>query len=131
MEKSGWHGTTRKARPMWSHPFSTGTYLYLVSNGGVISCLAPDSGEVIYDDGRLPPGARFWSSPVGFEGRVLVSDDGGNSHVIAAGPEFKVLTSNKIDEPIWASPALSRGQIFIRGDKSLYAFQAVESGADQ
>ena len=80
-------------------------------------------GEVIYDDGRLRPGARFWSSPVGFEGRILVSDDGGASHVIRAGPAFEVLATNKIDEPIWASPALSNGQILIRGDKSLYAFQ--------
>ena len=50
----------------------------------------------------------------------MASEDG-QVFVIKAGPVHEVLAVNQIDEPIWASPAIAGGKLFIRGDKSLYA----------
>ena len=42
------------------------------------------------------------------------------TYVIKAGATHEVLRTNSIGEPIYASPAISQGQIFIRGLKNLY-----------
>jgi hypothetical protein len=40
--------------------------------------------------------------------------------VVAAGPEGKVVGQNHLDEPVWASIAVSDGNIFIRGENHLF-----------
>ena len=55
------------------------------------------------------------------DGRIYVTDEGGVTSVIKAGPEFEVLAENDLDEYTLSSPAVSEGQIFIRTDAALYA----------
>jgi hypothetical protein len=50
----------------------------------------------------------------------LVADNG-ETTVLEAGPEFKVLAKNPLGEKVQASPALSQGILFIRTDKHLFA----------
>lgn len=57
----------------------------------------------------------------------MASEDG-QVFVIKAGPVREVLAVNQIDEPIWASPAIAGGKLFIRGDKSLYGIGASSTG---
>ena len=40
-------------------------------------------------------------------------------NVVKPGPEFVRVARNEIGEKCFASPALSQGQVFIRGDKHL------------
>jgi hypothetical protein len=40
--------------------------------------------------------------------------------VVKAGPTFEVLARNDLEETIVATPAVSDGEIFLRGDKHLY-----------
>ena len=55
------------------------------------------------------------------EGRIYFVSDNGETTVINAGPEFTVLAKNPLDEMVQASPAISRGQLFIRTERHLYA----------
>ena len=41
--------------------------------------------------------------------------------VVRAGPEFEVLATNCLGEPIWATPAISRGRVYIRTLQHLWA----------
>jgi hypothetical protein len=41
--------------------------------------------------------------------------------VVKAGPKFELLSSNPVGEVMMASPAISDGMIFIRGQKHLFA----------
>jgi outer membrane protein assembly factor BamB len=102
-------------------PVLYGDYLYLVSDAGIMTCLKADTGEVVYEGGRVPVPAQIRASLVAFEDKLLVTSDDGTSFVIKAGPKFEVLATNTVEEPVWASPALSRGTIYIRGDKHLFA----------
>jgi len=112
-------------------PVVHGDYLYLVSDAGIFTCLNAATGEVVYEGGRVPLPARIRASLVAFEDKLLVTSDEGASFVIRAGPKFEVLATNSLEESVWASPALSRGTIFIRGAKHLFAIQApANSGAD-
>ena len=50
-----------------------------------------------------------------------MSEDG-DTYVIQAGPEFKVLGKNSLNEMTLATPAVARGSLFIRTASKLYRF---------
>ena len=58
-----------------------------------------------------------------FNGKILVTSEDGETFVVRAGPKHEVLATNSVDEPVWASPALANGMVFIRGDKHLFAIK--------
>ncbi len=95
-------------------------HFYLISDRGVITCLKARSGEVAYED-RMPEAGAIKSSLLAGDGKIYVSNQEGKTFVIKAGPEFEVLAINSINEPIWASPAVSQGTIYLRGAEHLYA----------
>ena len=50
-----------------------------------------------------------------------VVDHGTDQSVVAAGPQFRKLAENQLQGYTLSSPAISRGQIFMRTDQFLYA----------
>jgi outer membrane protein assembly factor BamB len=102
-------------------PVLYGDYLYLVSDKGILTCLDARTGEVKYDNGRVPVPATFLASLVAADGKVLEFSEDGDTFVVAAGPEHAVLRTNSLGEPIYATPAVAAGRLFIRGEKHLYA----------
>jgi outer membrane protein assembly factor BamB len=97
-----------------------GEYLYLVADNGSLSCLDVKTGEVKYEAKRMPKPVKYTASPVAFDGKILLSSNEGDTFVIKAGPEFEVLETNSIEEPIHASMALDGDSIYLRTDKALY-----------
>ena len=95
--------------------------LYLVSDGGILTALDGTTGEVIYEGGRMPLPSRFFSSPVVAGERIYLTSEDGDTHVIRPGPQFEVLATNSLDEPVMASPAVVDGTIYLRGAEHLYA----------
>jgi hypothetical protein len=49
----------------------------------------------------------------------LTSEDG-DTFILRAGPKHEVIRTNTVGEPVYASPAIADGSIFIRGEKNLY-----------
>jgi outer membrane protein assembly factor BamB len=105
-------------------PILYGEYLYLMTDRGILTCLEAKTGAVKYEGGRVPLPATFTASPVAFDGKILLTSEDGDTFVIKAGPAHEVLTTNSVDEPVFASPAISDGMIFIRGEKNLYCISA-------
>jgi hypothetical protein len=54
---------------------------------------------------------------------VFCLDEGGQTFVVQAGPEFKVIARNKLDEMFWSSPAVSGGALLLRGVDHLYCIE--------
>jgi outer membrane protein assembly factor BamB len=101
-------------------PILYGEYLYLTSDRGVLTCLDPKTGEVKYEGGRVPVPASFTASPVAFDGKILLTSEDGDTFVVKAGPQHAILATNSVGEPVYASPAIADGNIFIRGERNLY-----------
>jgi len=101
-------------------PIFYSDYLYLMTDGGIITCLEARTGEVKYEGGRVPVPATFSSSPVAFEEKILLTSEDGDTFVIKAGPVFEVIRTNSLGEPVYASIAIGAGKLFIRGAKHLY-----------
>jgi outer membrane protein assembly factor BamB len=97
-----------------------GDYVYLMTDRGILTCLDAKTGKVVYEGGRIPVPATFTASPVAFDGKLLLTSEDGDTYVIKAGPKHEVLATNSVGEPVYASPAISDGMIFIRGEKNLY-----------
>jgi outer membrane protein assembly factor BamB len=117
-------------RVVWSYqkgtaytasPVLHGEYLYLMTDGGIITCLDAKTGAVVYEGGRPPVPATFRSSLVAFADRVLQTSQEGETFVIRAGPKHEVLRTNSVGEAVWASLAFAHDTIYIRGDQHLFA----------
>jgi hypothetical protein len=65
-------------------------------------------------------GRRHSASPVLVEGHMIIPDDDGKVWVVKASPKFQVVQRNDMREAIFASPAVSHGQMLIRTVKHLY-----------
>jgi outer membrane protein assembly factor BamB len=97
-----------------------GDYFYLTSDRGILTCLDARTGAMQYENGRVPIPATFTASPVAYSGKILLTSEDGDTFVIKAGPKYEILGTNSVGEPVYASPAISQGAIFIRGEKNLY-----------
>ena len=96
-------------------------YLYLIADNGVVTCLDARTGKVMYEGGRVPVPARFMASPVAFGGVIAMTSDAGDTYLLKAGPAHQIVSTNPLDEPVYASPAIANGRIYIRGEKHLFA----------
>ncbi|HSE24376.1 MAG TPA: PQQ-binding-like beta-propeller repeat protein [Pyrinomonadaceae bacterium] len=95
-------------------------YLYIMTDRGILTCLDARTGEVKYEGGRIPIPATFTASPVAFDDKILLTSEDGDTFIIKAGPKHEVLGTNSVGEPVYASPAIADGRIFIRGEHNLY-----------
>jgi outer membrane protein assembly factor BamB len=97
--------------------------LYVLSqNGGFLTCYDAKTGKQVYRE-RLPNAQGFWASPCAGDGKVFCLDTGGTTYVVQAGPEFKLLSRNKIEDQFWASPAVAGGALILRGVDNVYCLK--------
>jgi hypothetical protein len=61
---------------------------------------------------------------VAFDDRLLLTSEDGDTFVVRAGPSHEILATNSVGEPVYASPAIAGGTIFIRGERHLFAIRA-------
>ena len=92
-------------------------HLYAVTDAGVATCFAAETGELIWQE-RI--GGKHSASPVAAEGRIYFLSEEGETVVIAAGAKFEILARNPLQETCQASMAVSQGQFFIRTQQHLF-----------
>ena len=118
----------RKGAAYVSSNLVYGGYLYITNDKGIITCLDATTGEVVYEGGRTPdPASMLISSLLGVDGKIVMSTPEGDTFFIRTGPEFEVISSGSIDEPISATPAFVDGKIYLRGHQHLYAIGSEDS----
>ena len=113
--------STSRAVPLTPSPIVVGDTLYMVSDIGIASALDARTGELRWVQ-RL--GGNYAASPVAAGGRIYFVSEEGVTTVIAAGPEFRVVARNMLDEVVLASPAIARGSIVLRSDRHVYRIGA-------
>jgi outer membrane protein assembly factor BamB len=114
------HAWTNPAAPEVPTPVCDGKYLYILHDPGMFTCLDAKTGEAKYLKQRLPAG-QFSASPLLADGRLYLTSEKAHTTVLAAGPEFKVLGENQLDNSHTLSSIAVAGQeLFIRTGKFLY-----------
>jgi hypothetical protein len=64
--------------------------------------------------------ATFTASPWAYNGKVFALSEDGDTFVLQAGPAFKVIGKNSLNEMALATPAVARGSLIIRTASKLY-----------
>ncbi|MCA1562293.1 MAG: PQQ-binding-like beta-propeller repeat protein [Acidobacteria bacterium] len=114
--------TEKLAVPEVPSPLLQDNRLYLVRNGGILSCLDAASGKVVYRTRVGAPGP-YYASPVAANGKIYLASGEGTVSVLVPGDEFKVAARNDLGEPIYATPAIAAGTLYVRTVDHLYAFR--------
>ncbi len=97
-------------------PVCTNDYLFTTMTNGKVHCIEIATGKILWAEEL----GRQYSSSVLANGLVYMPNDQGVITVIKPGPTFEALARNSIGERMNASPAISNGKIYLRGDKHLF-----------
>jgi outer membrane protein assembly factor BamB len=98
-------------------------HMYQMNMMGFAECRDLKTGAMVWEERLTGTGARnaSWSSPVLAGDRLYLANQNADVFVLRAGLKFECLSTNSIGgEPMNASPAISRGEIFLRTDKHLW-----------
>ncbi len=112
-----------KGSPFVPSPLLYGDELYLINDMASIATAYDATSGTVRWQGRLGTAARegFSASPVGVDGKVFFTNDSGETFVLQAGKEFRLLHVNTFGEPVLASPALVDGTWYFRTHGHLVA----------
>lgn len=117
--------STPKGSPFVPSGIVVGDLLYLVNDmQSILTVYDAKTGTLVYQ-GRLGVAQRegFSASPVAVNGKVFFTNDEGQTFVVQAGREFKLLHVNDLGARTLASPALVDGTWYWRSDGQLVAIR--------
>ena len=98
-----------------------GNYHYTLLDRGFLVCHDARTGKEVYSRQRISAeSSGFTASPWAYNGRIFLLSEDGDTFVIQAGPEFKVLGKNSLEEMSLATPAVVRGSVILRTQSSVY-----------
>jgi outer membrane protein assembly factor BamB len=117
----------RQAGPYNPSPLVYGDYYYTLFDRGIMTCHEARTGREVYGKQRIDPEASaFTASPWASNGKIFALSEDGDTFVMQAGAEFKVLGKNSLDELCMATPAVVRGNLIIRTATKLYRMGKAE-----
>ncbi|HYV27819.1 MAG TPA: PQQ-binding-like beta-propeller repeat protein [Candidatus Eisenbacteria bacterium] len=97
-------------------PISAGDFFFVVSDSGVAHCFEAKTGKIMWAE-RM---GEHHASLVSANELVYFLNDEGVMNVVRASGDFTPLAKNELGERTFASPAISKGQLFLRSDKHLF-----------
>jgi outer membrane protein assembly factor BamB len=92
--------------------------VYMANDVGVLTAVDAATGERVWQE-RVE--GVFSASPVGGGGHVYFAAESGDTVVVKAGKAPQIVARNALGERTVASPAIARGQIFVRTDRHLFS----------
>ena len=97
--------------------------LFLVSDGGIASCLKTATGEVLWRE-RLE--GNYFASPVLINGKVCIVSREGEVRILSITKEkMDILGLSKLEEKTYNTPAISPKSIFFRTYSTLHCLQSI------
>ena len=106
-----------KGAPKKPSPIIVDGSLYVINDGGILTCLNARDGEVLWRS-RLE--GEYSSSPTFADGKIYISNHSGKTTVIQPGTSMKILAENHLDDGHMASFVPLRGSFLVRTEKALY-----------
>lgn len=107
--------------PKRSSPVYLDGLLYLASDGGIATCLEPETGEIVWKE-RL--GGNVTASPIYADGHIYLFDEDGEATILKPGRTYDVVKKNHLDEGMLASPAVDGKALYLRTKGHLYRIEA-------
>lgn len=106
-------------------PISDGQYIYLVKNGGQVTCIDLKSGERVYRK-RTGGSGTHYASPIIANDHLYIADGRGRIVVMTLGDSPQVVATNELEEGVYATPAVLGECLYVRTLTKLYAFKEAD-----
>jgi outer membrane protein assembly factor BamB len=124
---------TKSDHVVWYDRRAGGTYLptpviyksalYVLNDKGIFSRYNPETGERIYQSRVAPGAANFTASPWAYNGHIFAMNEEGDTFVIEAGDEYRLVRTNSLDDFSMATPAIVGDRLVIRTQHRLYSIR--------
>ena len=113
------------AGPYNPSPLIYGDFFYVLFDFGFLSCHDARTGREVYEKQRINPtgSVSFTASPWAANGKVFALSEDGDTFVFQAGPHYKLLHKNSLDEMCMATPAIAGDRLLIRTLTKLYCLR--------
>ncbi len=111
-----------KSLPDVPSPLVYENVLYLVRTGGIATTIDTKTGALIKQarlDGALD---GYYASPIAAVGKVYMASEAGKVVVLRAKGDWEIMAVNDLGEPIYATPAVEPGRLYVRTRNTLYCF---------
>ncbi len=109
-----------KQAPAKPSPIFIGKNLYMISDGGIATCLDGRTGKLHWQE-RI--GGDYSASPISAGNQIYFCNQDGKTTVVEAGDTFKVLAENKLPDGFMASPAVAGEALVLRTKTAIYRIQ--------
>ncbi|HSF18842.1 MAG TPA: PQQ-binding-like beta-propeller repeat protein [Vicinamibacteria bacterium] len=95
-------------------------FFYTNANNGRLSCYDARTGTLVYRERIGGVGGSYAASPIASDGRLYFTNEEGETFVVEAGPEYRLLAKNSVDGLVLSTPAASDGLLVIRTLEHVY-----------
>ncbi|MBK7930914.1 MAG: PQQ-binding-like beta-propeller repeat protein [Bryobacterales bacterium] len=117
-----WH--LPQGGPYNPSPLVYGDLYYTLYDRGFLTAHDARTGKLVYDKVRISEGTvAFTASPWAYDGKLFLASEDGDTYVIQAGPEYKLLHTNALTEMIMATPAIAGKSLIVRTATHLYRIE--------
>jgi outer membrane protein assembly factor BamB len=103
---------------------SQGRIYYYKGKSGQLTCVDAKTGKVHFAASRIPGMNSTYASPIAAGGHIYLTDRNGTIVVIEDSNKLKIVSTNKMEEGVDATPAVADNKIFIRSARHLACFEA-------
>lgn len=114
----------RRSAPYVPCMISLDKWLFLWSDGGILSCVEPISGKLQWSERT---GGRFFGSPISVADQLIAVDESGTIHVVSGTGRFAQWGKYALRESSHATPALIADHLFVRTVSHLWKFQPTQN----
>lgn len=112
--------TVKKNVPHNPSILAVGDALYMVSDGGVLSCLDAKTGQERWTE-RVEK--AYSSSPLFANGHIYLLSEDGTTTVFKPGDEYEEVAKNKLGEKAQATFGVDGNALLLRTEKALYRIE--------
>jgi len=116
---------TTRMIPETASPVLQDGLLFTVTSQGIIVCMDVRTGERHWKK-RLPTGT-YRASLIAGDGKIFAVSSTGNTAVVAAEDNFKLIANNSLGHGSNASPAAAGNSLLIRAESALYRIGGSDS----
>jgi outer membrane protein assembly factor BamB len=96
--------------------------VYVVQDGGRVTCWNAKTGKPLYEQERLGAEGEYYASPIAANGHLYMTSSRGTVTTVRAGDAFEVKARNELGESIMSTPAIADNKLYVRSANHLWAF---------
>ena len=98
--------------------------LFVGDFSGFLHCFDADTGKLYWTHDMK---AHIWGSTLVADGKVYVGDEDGDLAVFEASKEKKLLSEINLGAPVYSTPVVANGVLYVSSNTHLFAFSAINT----